>query len=73
MKCLSGNFNKNYIQFISNRENTHTHTSILRASMESNAYIYVCMCVYYIDDDPLGEMLIAYSECQSSTFNSAED
>lgn len=36
-------------------------------------YLCVCVCVNYIDDDPLGEMLIAYSECQSSTFNSAED
>lgn len=25
-RCLSGNFNKNYIQFISNSENTHMHT-----------------------------------------------
>lgn len=45
--------------------------TILRTSMES--VTCVCVCVNYIDDDPLGEMLIAYSECQSSTFNSAED
>lgn len=41
MKCLSGNFNKNYIQFISNRENKHTHTFCARAWKVM--LIYVCV------------------------------
>lgn len=46
MKCLSGNFNKNYIQFISNRKKTLTHDHF-RAQAWKVLHVCVSVCELY--------------------------